>query len=456
MRPLWHTRGWEHCTGRVIPHAPGLPLAPLCPFEKVRGCRIAAVLRGWGLWGASARPAGCPAGRAGVQPAPAQHKNLMLAHASAAHDWERNRPGEHCSRDVRNSIPRQDQVREGGGEAEAFLGAAWVSPSVGTSAFNNLQYKRLGEIKATHSWGGLSTGLELRPHMDTPPVWMSILGTAARRQSHLLCRSHPAGTAPVGIAPSVNTGQEPGLCRDLALCYVLMGFRRANSAGGRFGLCLVRLPLPTEVVRPRSRAQTLGQWPPWPPAVSHMLTSCRRVNREPAGLSASRESQPQPRKHPAHTSHPLSDHCRPNHSTQGGWLQEHGELDPKSTSREQPGTPCAWEPPCKPGGSRGRQLLALPLQWPFGVLVGRRRWRSLVQELCCMAAFARKCILILPLALRVISCSSHGGTRHRCSKPHRAAELTSNRKAACETSRVIFAVNKNTHPHATQRFKSCL
>lgn len=264
-----------------------------------------------------------------------------------------------------------------------------------------------------------------------------------------------------GHSPSGNRPQREHWTRTRSL----QGFGLVLRADGlspcqfsrrEVSLCLLRLPLPTEVVHPRSRAQTLGQWPPRPPAVSHTLASCHRVSREPAGLSASRESQPQPRKHPDHTSHPLSDHCRPNHSTQGGWLQEHGELDPKSTSREQPGTPCAWEPPCKPGGSRDRQLLALPLQWPFGALVGRRRWRSLVQELCCMAAFARKCILILPLALRVISCSSHGGTRHRRSKPHRAAELTSNRNAACETSRVIFAVNKNTHPHATQRFKSCL
>lgn len=141
----------------------------------------------------------------------------------------------------------------------------------------------------------------------------------------------------------------------------------------------------------------------------------------------------------------------PNRSTGG---DGRGTLRPESTRREQPGTPHARGRPRTPGGSRHRQLLAPQCLAGAVALWGPSGEAALEKPRA--GALLHGCILCLPSAPRVVSCSSCSRTRHRRSKPRGAAEPTSNRNAACETSRVIFAANKNTHPHATQRFKSCL
>lgn len=87
---------------------------------------------------------------------------MLLGHAGAACDLEKDRARKRHSRDSRSSVLGQEQQREGAGEAEAPLGAAGSLPAWAQSAFNNLKHKLLGEIKATHSRGGLNAGLGSR------------------------------------------------------------------------------------------------------------------------------------------------------------------------------------------------------------------------------------------------------------------------------------------------------
>lgn len=234
------------------------------------------------------------------------------------------------------------------------MGLPGSLPAWAQSAFNNPQHKLLGEIKATHSWGGLSAGRELLPHMHTPLLWTSV--------------------------PSL---------RGSALCSVLRGFRRDGSAGGRFGLCLLRLPspLPAEAVRSRSCAQTLGQWPSRPLAVSQTLTSCRRT------------SQPQPREHPAHASHP------PSHPTaaRGGRPRDAApreHLPRAARDPPRPGTPLhPWgqqvpaAAPCPPvprrcGGPLGSQ-------WGGGA--GEASCRSFAARLHSLPTFGSASHLVFKL-----------------------------------------------------------
>lgn len=134
----------------------------------------------------------------------------------------------------------------------------------------------------------------------------------------------------------------------------------------------------------------------------------------------------------------------------GGWLWEHGEMPLKSRD------PCEWETPANPRPQAPAAACpSLPCQhsgrlvsqWGGGTWEARALLHSCArEETPSLPTFPSVSHLLLELRQDTA----------QAQQTWRSSRADFKQERCLKTPRAVSAANKNTHLHATRRFKSCL